>query len=186
FVGYQYRNLLYWIIAGSSQLYNNYLEYANARHVADAHAIDMLVVVYDCNFGVVIISSSARCGIAAVAGQKRGNQLLHSQHLGHRKPATARGRLAYIVAASFLVFWSSGSLHCDSARYGFDVTGTFNLRQKTSLWLSRDGLCDSGNWSVGILRVGSSHVHQRNEPYDGFGLLADHVDDRCAIGNQDL
>src|SRR5215510_8484151 len=78
-LGHQYRDLLRRLVVRRTELHHNVIEHADQRHVVDAHAADLLGVVYDCGAGVVVVSGVTRRRHSVAARSYRRNKLFHSE-----------------------------------------------------------------------------------------------------------
>ena len=166
---HQHRDFLRGFVARRAEFHYDAAEHAHARHVFDAHATDLLGLVYNRGAGAAFISGVIGRRNSIAVGPNRGDQLLYSRQLVRERltRAAAQRRLAVALAALVLVLWPSGSLHRDFAGHGRDLAHPFDFRAQACLWLSRDGVRTFCHRYAGLLRLGPSHVHQRHEPIFG-------------------
>src|ERR1044071_6616645 len=183
----EYPYLLPRLTAGSAQFHHDAFEHARQGNVPDAYAAHLLGLVYDGCAGAPCVSGAARGWRAAVSGQKRGDELLYSGGVVYqRRGAAACRRLADSLATSLLVLRPPGSLYRHPSRHGRNFARPCDLRPQARLRLSRDGFCHLRYWSIGILRLGTPHVHQRHESLFGDGVLGADAFHRRALGGQNL
>ena len=85
------------------------------------------------------------------------------------------------MAAPVLVLRPSRSLYCNSAGDGIVLAVGVGVLAETDLWVQGHGLRHAVHWVAGLHGVGSSYVHERDEPVFGFRFF-DHDDGNwCAF-----
>jgi hypothetical protein len=110
-VGHQYRDLLHRLSPGRVEFHHDAAEHAHERHVVDAHAVDVLGVVYHRRPGVVVVPGAAGRRHSVAARSHRGNQLFYSKRIVRERIAfrhkselpVAHRRLTDPLAAPLLV-----------------------------------------------------------------------------------
>src|SRR5205807_7302297 len=109
--------------------YHHPAEHAHARHVSDAHAVDLLGLVHHRGAGAAFVSGFIGRRNSIAVGSNRRNQLFHSRQFVRWRfaPAAAQWWLALTMAALVLVFRPPGSLYRDSAGHGRDFAHPFDL-----------------------------------------------------------